>query len=100
MRARVLAKDGRFVDARDALKRYQAKAPSDPAARDFMLQLSDAESAAVKMEGAMKAKLWTACEESATTALITASHAVSIRQKRAYCALAAGDYEQALGDLK
>jgi DnaJ family protein C protein 3 len=99
MRARILAKEGRFSEAKEVLKAYQVKVPADPSAADFLLQLSEAEAAAIKMEGAMKAKLWTACEEAATTALITASHAVSIRKKRAYCALAAGDYEQALGDL-
>ncbi|KAI0026579.1 hypothetical protein K488DRAFT_92278 [Vararia minispora EC-137] len=99
MRARILAKDGRFADAKDALKTYAHKVPADPAGRDLLLELSDAEAAATKVDGAMKARLWTACEEAATTALITAPHAVGIRQKRAFCALAAGDYEQGLGDL-
>jgi len=99
MRARILAKDARFVDAREALKRYTAKVPTDPAAQDLLLQLSDAEAAATKLDGALKAKLWTACEEAATTALVVAPHAVAIRRKRAHCALAAGDYEQAIGDL-
>ena len=99
MRARIYAKDARFADARSALADYQAKAPTDSSAIEFGLQLRDSEAAAAKLEGAYKAKLWTACEEAATTVLIMAPHAVDIRRKRALCALGGGDYEQALGDL-
>ena len=60
--------------------------------------MRDSEAAASKLEGAYKAKLWTACEEAATTVLVMAPHAVDIRKKRALCALDDGDYE-ALGDL-
>ncbi|THH21286.1 hypothetical protein EW146_g263 [Bondarzewia mesenterica] len=99
MKAKIFAKEGRWSDARDALKRYQAKNKTDKTAMDLLLDVSDGEMAAKKVAKAQRAKLWTACEEAATQALKTASHSVNIRQQRAYCALAAGDFEQAVGDL-
>lgn len=100
MKAKIFAKEGRWSDARDALKRYQAKNKSDKTAMELLLDVSDGEMAAKKVLNAQRAKLWTACEESASQALKTAPHAVNIRQQRAYCALAAGDFEQAVGDLR
>ncbi|KAH9057778.1 hypothetical protein EDB87DRAFT_1746530 [Lactarius vividus] len=91
------AKEGRWADAREALKHYQAK--NDPIARDLLLDVADGEAAARKAALAQKAKLWTACEESATQGLRVASHSVALRQQRANCALAAGDFEEAVGDL-
>ncbi|KZT13306.1 uncharacterized protein LAESUDRAFT_719669 [Laetiporus sulphureus 93-53] len=97
-RARILTKEGRFSEAREAAKRYTSDA-KDEEAQEMLLAIGEAESAAKKAEKAMRAKLWTACEEAATTALRTASHSVDIRRKRADCALAAGDVEGAVGDL-
>ncbi|KAI0260967.1 TPR-like protein [Gloeopeniophorella convolvens] len=97
MKAKIHAKEGRWVDAREALKQYQAK--NDPVARDLLLDVTDGEAAARKAAQAQKAKLWTACEESATQGLRVASHSIALRQQRANCALAAGDYEEAVGDL-
>ena len=99
MKATIYVKEGRWSDAREALKRYQAKVKADRAAMDLLLDVSDGEMAAKKVAQAHRAKLWTACEEAATQALKTASHSVSLREQRAYCAVAAGDYEQAVGDL-
>jgi DnaJ homolog subfamily C member 3 len=98
MKAKIHAKEGRWADAREALKHYQAK--NDPIARELLLDVSDGEAAARKAVQAQKAKLWTACEESATQGLRVASHSVALRQQRANCALAAGDFEEAVGDLR
>ncbi|KZT02129.1 uncharacterized protein LAESUDRAFT_730490 [Laetiporus sulphureus 93-53] len=97
-RARILTKEGRFSEAREAVKRYTSDA-KDEEAQEMLLAIGEAEAAAKKAEKAMLAKLWTACEEAATTALRTASHSVEIRRRRADCALAAGDIEGAVGDL-
>ncbi|KAI0051477.1 TPR-like protein [Auriscalpium vulgare] len=99
MKARIHAKEGRWSDARDSLKRYQAKQKSDKAAAELLLNVSDGEMAAKKVQQAQRAKLWTACEEAATNALRVASHSVHLRQQRANCALAAGDFEEAVGDM-
>ncbi|KAI0059331.1 TPR-like protein [Artomyces pyxidatus] len=99
MKARIYAKEGRWSDARDALKKYQVKAKNDQVAMELLLDVSDGEAAAKKVQQAQRAKLWTACEESATQALRIASHSVALRQQRANCALAAGDYEEAVGDF-
>ena len=98
MKAKIHAKEGRWADAREALKRYQAK--NDPIARELLLDVADGEAAARKAVQAQKAKLWTACEESATQGLRVASHSVALRQQRANCALAAGDFEEAVADLR
>lgn len=99
MKAKVHAKEGRWADARDSLRKFSAKVKNDNDAMALLLDVSDGEAAAKKVVQAAKAKLWTACEEAATEALRTASHSVTIRQQRAYCAIAAGDFEQAVGDL-
>ncbi|KAA1478036.1 TPR-like protein [Dentipellis sp. KUC8613] len=99
MKAKIYAKEGRWSEARDALKTYSAKNKSDKAAMELLLDVSDGEMATKKVAQAQRAKLWTACEEAATQALKTASYSTSLRQQRANCALAAGDYEQAVGDL-
>ena len=98
MKAKIHAKEGRWVDAREALKHYQAK--NDPIARELLLDVADGEAAARKAMQAQKAKLWTACEESATQGLRVASHSIALRQQRANCALAAGDFEEAVADLR
>jgi hypothetical protein len=98
MKAKIHAKEGGWADAREALKHYQAK--NDPIARELLLDVADAEAAARKAAQAQKAKLWTACEESATQGLRVASHSIALRHQRANCALAAGDFEEAVGDLR
>jgi DnaJ family protein C protein 3 len=98
MKAKIYAKEGHWADAREALKHYQAK--NDPIARELLLDVADGEAAARKAVQAQKAKLWTACEESATQALRVASYSLALRQQRANCALAAGDFEEAVGDLR
>jgi DnaJ family protein C protein 3 len=98
MKAKIHAKEGHWADAREALKHYQAK--NDPIARELLLDVADGEAAARKATQAQKAKLWTACEESATQGLRVASYSLALRQQRANCALAAGDFEEAVGDLR
>ena len=98
MKAKIHAKEGHWADAREALKLYQAK--NDPIARELLLDVADGEAAARKASQAQKAKLWTACEESATQGLRVASYSLALRQQRANCALAAGDFEEAVGDLR
>ncbi|OCH93226.1 hypothetical protein OBBRIDRAFT_790394 [Obba rivulosa] len=98
MKARIHTKDGNFVEARDAVKKYTAK-KKDQAAQEMLYSISEAEMSAKKAAQAMRAQLWTACVEAASTALQIASHSVELRQQRAHCALAAGDIEGAVGDL-
>ncbi|PCH41800.1 DnaJ-domain-containing protein [Wolfiporia cocos MD-104 SS10] len=98
MKARILAKEGRFSEARDAIKKYTSKV-RDQDAQEVLFSISEGELAAKKAAQAMKAKLWTACEEAASTAIQTASHSAELRQQRADCALAAGDIQGAVGDL-
>ncbi|KAH9928916.1 uncharacterized protein B0H18DRAFT_1117733 [Fomitopsis serialis] len=98
MKARILAKEGQFTEARDALKKYMAK-NKDSDAQEVLYSISEGEMAAKKASQAMKAKLWNACVEAASTALLTASHSAELRQQRADCSLAAGDVEAAVGDL-
>lgn len=101
MKARIHAKDGHWDEARTALKRYSSKAKNnaDPSAAELLADMTEAEKAAKKASQAKKAQLWTACMESASQALKTASHSLEMRQVRAECALASGDIEGAIGDL-
>ncbi|KAL6298802.1 hypothetical protein BKA93DRAFT_809515 [Sparassis latifolia] len=98
MKARIYAEDGNFAQARDSIKKYTAKV-KDTSAQEVLFSISEAELAAKKAGQAMRAKLWTACVEAASTALQTASHSIELRQQRADCAVAAGDIEGAVGDL-
>lgn len=99
MKARIHAKEGEFPAAREAIKHYNSKVKDDPAVREILFGVSEAEMAAKKAYQAMRAKLWTACVEASSTALQTASHWVDLRKQRANCAIAAGDIESAVGDL-
>ncbi|KAI0751980.1 hypothetical protein BC629DRAFT_1228550 [Irpex lacteus] len=99
MKARIHAKEGQFAAAREAIKEYNTNVKDDPAGREILLGVSEAELAAKKAYQAMRAKLWQACVEASSTALRTASHSVPLRQQRADCAIASGDVESAVGDL-
>ena len=99
MKARIHAKDGQFAEAREDIKQYTTDVQDDPAAREILLGVTEAEMAAKKAHQAMKAKLWQACVEASSTALRTASHSIPLRQQRADCAIASGDIESAVGDL-
>ena len=99
IKARIHAREGEFPAARDAIKQYNSKIKDDPAVREILFGVSEAEMAAKKAYQAMRAKLWQACVEASSTALQTASHSIDLRQQRAHCAIAAGDIESAVGDL-
>ncbi|KAH8105446.1 hypothetical protein BXZ70DRAFT_1070055 [Cristinia sonorae] len=99
MKARIHAKDGHFSAAREAIKAYTTKFKNDQSIQEVLLTVSEGELAAKKAKQAMKAKLWQACVEAASTALGAASHSIDIRQLRADCAIASGDIEGAVGDL-
>lgn len=99
MKARIHAKDGHFAAARDSIKRYNSKVKDDPAVREVLMGVSEAEMATKKAMQARKAKLWQACVEATSTALHTASHSIELRTQRANCAIASGDIEGAVGDL-
>jgi DnaJ family protein C protein 3 len=99
MKAKIHTKDGRWTEARQALDGYSAKVKNDASAVDLLASITEGETAAKKVVQAQNAQLWTACTEAASQALKTASHSLEIRQQRAECALAAGDFEGAVGDL-
>ena len=99
MRARIFTKEGRFADARDALRKYTTKVKGDSGSQEVMMAITEGELASKKIAQAMRAKLWQVCVEAATTALATASHSEKIRQQRADCSIAAGDIEGAVADL-
>ncbi|KAI0075431.1 DnaJ-domain-containing protein [Panus rudis PR-1116 ss-1] len=99
MKARIHARDGNFVSAKEEIKKYNAKVKRDPAVQEILMSVSEGEIAARKANQAKKAKLWTACVEAASTAIATATHSLDLRQLRAECALASGDIESAVGDL-
>ncbi|TFK85863.1 hypothetical protein K466DRAFT_587740 [Polyporus arcularius HHB13444] len=99
MKARIYAKEGRFADARDALRKYTTKVKGDAASQEVMMAITEGELASKKITQAIRAKLWQACVEAATTALATASHSGKLRQQRADCSIAAGDIEGAVADL-
>lgn len=99
MKARIHAKDGHFSAAREAIKKYSGRVKTDQNIQEVLLNVSEGEVAAKKAKQAMKAKLWQACVDAATTALGAASHSTDLRQLRADCAIASGDIEGAVGDL-
>ena len=99
MKARIFTKEGRWAEARDALRKYTTKVKGDAASQEVMMSITDGETAAKKIGQAIRAKLWQACVEAATTALSTASHSSKLRIQRADCSIAAGDIEGAVADL-
>lgn len=99
MKARIHAKDGHFLAAREAIKKYSGKVKDDPSTQEVLLTVSEGELAAKKAKQALKAKLWQSCVEAASTALGAASHSIDLRRLRADCAIASGDIEGAVGDL-
>ncbi|KAI0666092.1 hypothetical protein C8Q78DRAFT_1083340 [Trametes maxima] len=99
MKARIYAKEGKYADARDALRKYSTKVKGDQASQEVMMSITEGELASKKVTQAIRAKLWQACVEAASMALSTASHSVKLRQQRADCSIAAGDIEGAVADL-
>lgn len=100
MKARIHAKDGNWTEAKESLESYKSNSKGDDSSADELTsQVTEGEAAHKKATKAARARLWTACEEAASTALSVASHSIEIRQQRAECSLAAGDIEMAVGDL-
>ena len=100
MKARIHVKDGNWTEAKESLESYKSNSKGgDSSAEELTSQITEGEAAHQKANKAARAKLWTACEEAASTALSVASHSIEIRQQRAECSLAAGDIEMAVGDL-
>lgn len=99
MKARIYAKEGKFTEARDALRKYSTKVKGDQGSQEVMMSITEGELATKKVAQAIRAKLWSACVEAASMALSTASHSVKLRQQRADCSMAAGDIESAVADL-
>ena len=100
MKARIHSKDGNWTEAKRSLESYKSNSKGDdPSTNDLFSKITEGEAAHNKASKAARAKLWTACEEAASTALSVASHSIEIRQQRAECSLAAGDLEMAVGDL-
>ncbi|KAI0820671.1 hypothetical protein BC628DRAFT_1395778 [Trametes gibbosa] len=99
MRARIYAKEAKYIEARDALRKYSTKVKGDQGSQEVMMSITEGELATKKVAQAIRAKLWQACVEAATMALSTASHSVKLRQQRADCSIAAGDIEGAVADL-
>jgi DnaJ family protein C protein 3 len=100
MKARIHAKDGSWTEAKESLESYKSSSKGDESpTNELTSQITEGEAAHKKATKAARAKLWTACEEAASTALSVASHSIEIRQQRAECSLAAGDLEMAVGDL-
>lgn len=100
MKARIYAKDGNWTEAKESLESYKSNSKGDdPSVNELTSQITEGEASHKTATKAARAKLWTACEEAASTALSVASHSIEIRQQRAECSLAAGDIEMAVGDL-
>ena len=100
MKARIHAKDGSWTEAKESLELYKSNPKSESSSiKELDSQITEGEAAHKKATQAARAKLWTACEEAASTALSVASYSLEIRQQRAECSLAAGDLEMAVGDL-
>jgi DnaJ family protein C protein 3 len=100
MKARIHAKDGNWTEAKESLELYKSNSKGENSSvNELDSQITEGEAAHKKATQAARAKLWTACEEAASTALSVASHSIEIRQQRAECSFAAGDLEMAVGDL-
>ncbi|KAF9461455.1 co-chaperone [Collybia nuda] len=103
MKARIHTKEGSWAAASDSLELYAkarqgVKSATDDVA-DLRRRIADGDAAERKMESERAAQLWTACIESASSALRSATHSIDVRSVRAECALAAGDVASAVGDL-
>ncbi|KAG8863799.1 hypothetical protein FRB96_007636 [Tulasnella sp. 330] len=100
LRARILAKEGEWTQARHELKRFTDKAgKSDKDAVDLLFGIAEGEDATKKAFQARRRGATEPCIENASKAIQTASHNIHLRETRAECALMAGDYESAIGDL-
>ncbi|KAG9011824.1 hypothetical protein FRB94_007550 [Tulasnella sp. JGI-2019a] len=100
MKARILSKEGEWTKARQELKRFQDKAgKNDKDAGDLLFSIMEGEDATKKAFQARRRGVTEVCIENASKAIQTASHNIHLRETRAECALMAGDYESAIGDL-
>ncbi|KAG9016045.1 hypothetical protein FRB90_003708 [Tulasnella sp. 427] len=100
MKARIHAKEGEWLKAKQVLKRYTAKAgKNDNDAAELLSGVSEGESSSKKALEAHRKQKWDVCAEEASKAIQTASHSVTLRETRAECALMTGDMDAAVGDL-
>ncbi|KAG8732814.1 hypothetical protein FRC10_000600 [Ceratobasidium sp. 414] len=99
MKARLFAREGKWTEAAQFARQFSEKHKGDTAAVDLLFAVTEGQVASRNAEKAGKNKHWDICVEEATRALLTASHASSLRELRANCALAQGDLEQAAADL-
>ena len=99
MKGRIHAREGEWALARDSLKKYLSQAKGDAAAKELLQETSEGESAAKKARESAKSGSHQKCIDAASDALKIASHSAELRELRSDCALAAGDVQQAVGDL-
>ncbi|KAL5508682.1 hypothetical protein ACEPAH_6303 [Sanghuangporus vaninii] len=99
MKARIHAREGDWSAARDALKKYTSRVKSDASAGDLLFEVAEGEAAEKKAVQGKRTRNYDVCIAAASEALRIASHSVELRELRADCALAAGDIQQATGDL-
>jgi len=101
-KARIFTKEGDFASARHSLSQYlKAKnGVRDAEAEELEKDITEGDEMREKTKKERGAQLWTSCVETASQALRVASHSTEIRNWRAECALAAGDAESAVGDLR
>lgn len=99
MRSRIHVKEGDWKLARDSLKKYLGRVKSDAPAKELFQEVSEGEQAAEQARKSSKAGSYQACIDAASDALRIASHSSELRELRSECALAAGDVQQAVGDL-
>ena len=99
MKGRIHAREGNWPAARDALKKYTSRVKNDASAGDLLFEVAEGEAAEKKAIQGKRSGNYDVCIAAASEALRIASHSVELRELRADCALAAGDIQQAVGDL-
>ena len=99
MRSRIHVKEGDWKLARESLKKYLGRVKGDASAKDLLQEVGEGEAATEKARKSSKAGSHQACIDAASDALKIASHSSEVRELRSECALAAGDVQQAVGDL-
>jgi len=100
MKGKVFVKEGRWTEARSALKAYsKASGNAEKDSSDLLFDISEGELATKKAHSSRRSSNWPLCVDHATKALQSATHSVALRELRAECALAYGDVEQTTADL-
>lgn len=105
IKSQIHTKDGHFLKAKQSLQQFisirraDSEGKHDIRVSQLLSDISQGEILAENVARERDCRLWDACIRSADAALEIASHSIALREARAECSLAVGDFSGTMTDL-